>query len=558
MHATPAVFALAVHDGATQTLPGTTRRTLDADGAPVGLEVLAEPGQKVVAHHDRGADRAVYLWGIAVHPTITEPAALLQWFSDEVRKERALGLREVVGNYVVMIDDRRAGQITFAADFCAIRPWFVGSHQGRLTAGSSAWGLAENKLTSGAVNYDALATWLKFNYDWTTGLFADHKRLTPGAVMTFDRTGQLLSERDWASMAPDNIKPPTEQVVDELHERVSRATRLLTRGLTEVNVPLSGGFDSRYLLAIASQIPGLKVTAINVRTSDAETELAQKVGKALGVEVQVLPMGGHNLDPFDDPFPFSAAGFPMGMNIASVAVRSHPTTVISGYLGDVVMRGYADHSMEKSESECTDAELAQNMYRQHTFKIHRIDLMRDGLDKRVNDRALAVMQRIAAASPDRSRTFYYSNMRGRQRFYIANIWLQTLGQVETLVPFYTWEMFEYKMTRSPEVFKFENYPALFARHFPMIADLPHNSRIAKKSAPQQPSRHLKRFAKGLIKPALFGGAPSVIPRKKLLKRLPGGLMGKLSQQDEIVFMHKLQMLEQQFAKCGLSLDWSKL
>jgi hypothetical protein len=531
-------------------------------GMPAKLDILVTPGPRPIAVYDPEQHCAVYLWGPASHETHREPEALLRWCAGESASDSPNGFRELLGNWVLMVDDRRRGEIRFASDFVGVRPWFVGRSGGRLIAGSDAWALRDAGLGSGEIDYDALSAWMRYNFDCTGGsLFADYRRLAPGAVSVYDTTGECVRIRPYTSVTVDNQRPSLDEVADALHERVRRTFSILTRDLSAITVPISGGFDSRYLLALAVRERGLGVTAVNVQSDLSESQTAMQIGRVLRHPIQVLAFDGHSLDLFDDPFPFSAGGFPTGRNIAcAVADRHRGVPLASGYLGDVFLRGYADLCSGRREEEIAPGELATAMGVHHTLSTNRLDLFEPHIVRRIRERSLTPMRRLAEQSPALDRTFFHANLHSRQRHYIATIFLAHRDSAEAVLPFYSWDLYQYKMAHARECLTFETYARLFERHFPELARVPHNSVIKKQSPPRakRVSRHLRSWGAALLRDLRPASDLLPIPRRRLLKCALSAMCGNPRRHDEVVFLYKVQSLLLRLKRAGIHLDWSRL
>src|SRR3954470_8847023 len=105
------VYAISTTAGQTDewknAFAGTTRITLAQhnDVAPT-LELFAEMPHRVSSRYDEANDTAIYLWGRAAHASVVE-SALLSWCANIARSNDPTRLRELLGHFVICIDDRR-------------------------------------------------------------------------------------------------------------------------------------------------------------------------------------------------------------------------------------------------------------------------------------------------------------------------------------------------------------------------------------------------------------------------------------------------------------------
>lgn len=83
-------------------------------------------------------DKAIYVWGRMAHPQ-RSGNNLLRWCVDVVDSEDLRPLAQLIGLFVMLIDDRRAGAIHMFSDVMGVRPWFVTTDGSRLICGSSVW-----------------------------------------------------------------------------------------------------------------------------------------------------------------------------------------------------------------------------------------------------------------------------------------------------------------------------------------------------------------------------------------------------------------------------------
>ena len=109
-----------------------------------------------------------YVWGIPAHPEV-RPSDIASWCATVVAGEQYTRFREILGTFVVIVDQPRKRRLTFVSDILGIRPLFLGRHSGRLIFGSDVWSIHKAGLSSGKVDYDTVASWIAFGYGCTGG-----------------------------------------------------------------------------------------------------------------------------------------------------------------------------------------------------------------------------------------------------------------------------------------------------------------------------------------------------------------------------------------------------
>ncbi|MEM7809708.1 MAG: hypothetical protein AAF561_16480, partial [Planctomycetota bacterium] len=235
----PDVIAFVAHPG-TPIPSDLTRHTIAAetDAAP-RLEVLADGTQRVMSHRDH-AGRSLYVWGRAACDKARSDQELPEWLADATPER----LREVVGSYVLLIDDHSTRRVAMVSDVLGFRPWYAGRSDGRLVAGNSVLGLARRGLAGGAVRYESIAAWLRFNFDFTPGLLVDVPRLDRDAITWFDYEGNVV-QIDRAPPSPTEPLLDADEIAEAMYDLVVSNFELLTDGEPSFTLPLSGGYDSR-------------------------------------------------------------------------------------------------------------------------------------------------------------------------------------------------------------------------------------------------------------------------------------------------------------------------
>jgi hypothetical protein len=526
------------------------------------LDVFAPSAARVTRYLDEPTGRAVYLVGRAYHPTVSDEF-LPQWCAQTLDADPS-AFRALLGAFVMVIDDRRIQRVTFVSDPLGLLPWFVGASGGRLVAGSDVLGICDAGLSSGDVDYDSVASWLCYSFVAGGGsIVRDYRRLPGAAVATFERDGRLVSETRYAALKyVRNVVPP-EELIDGLYGRVSAAFERMVRGVDELNVPLSGGYDSRLMVALAAAHGGLKVNVTVVDSTPAEALLAKRVAAALGLPLRVMPVGARVVDLFDDPLDFIAEGFPVPRNLTNAVARLHPgMPLLSGFMGDAVMRAPIKQTarafLAQDDNGLDDAGLARVANERFLIRTNRLGLLRQPVPARAAARGMACLLPIIRQARDAGRPLAFTNLQLRHRLYFATIFLSHLDVADALIPFTSWELIEYH-ARHNGSFAADTYDRMFQRFFPALAHVPHSSQVPKTGANGHAAtmpRHLRRWGRELLCSVPGGWSRTAIAPRKLVKRLPGALLLRSRHADEIGYLHRIHAFEARLARANVGLDWS--
>jgi hypothetical protein len=545
------------------SIPGAMRITAPSN-THTTFEVYARNPERVRIHYDAELDRAIYIWGVAAHPSVRgEKASLLRWISAAADDPSPSRLRELQGHFMVAVDDRRRGTISFLSDVLGLRPWYVNASQKRLVAGSDVPTLCKAGLSAGEVDYDAVASWLRYNFDCTGGSIArDYKRLEPGAVSTYNAKGQLVSRRPYAVLEFGYQRSDPDVLVDTLHQLTCRCFDAMLGDSDAVTIPLSGGYDSRYLAALAGHRNNVQINLATVDAKPWETPLAYKVADALGLSLQVFDARQHVLDLFNDPFAFDSAGFPTGRNLTCYIARAHPgVPMASGFLGDRLIRStmtkVGTEYFSKDEQNLDRASLVSAAHDLYWMRPNRLDVLNHRIERAIEERALSCMARLVDRGIAAGKPLCHADLFGRHRFYLSNIFYHHLDEAEAILPFYCWDLLNLHTSNAMASYYPNNHELLFGKHLPKVAGIPHTHHSELKVPTPRATRHLRRWSQEVLG-ALLSGNLSVANKRKLSSRLPSGLLGSPKHQMEILFLRKLLAFTEHLHACNLRLDFRQI
>ena len=219
-----------------------------------------------------------------------------------------------------------------------MRPWFISTRGGRLAGGSDVWELERAGLIASDIDYDVVGTWIYYVHEFhRRSLFKDCHRLPHSSLNTW-HAGEFKSTSYLNDEIGDRVVT-REAMAEIVHDRVSRDFDALMDGVPEVSIGLSGGFDSRYLAALAVRKPGLKVSAHVVANDETEVTIARHMAGALELKLDVIATDGTQWNMFDQPYGFGGEGFPMTRQVCRLIAERRPgVPMINGFLGDAVIR----------------------------------------------------------------------------------------------------------------------------------------------------------------------------------------------------------------------------
>ena len=132
-----------------------------------------------------------------------------------------------------------------------------------------------------------------------------------------------------------------QEAATEIHAIVKSSCKTVFSQHGKLNISLSGGYDSRYLLAMALEANVAIDKVVTVGYPIEEGEIAAQVASVLGVRLDTLSVEGSVWDIYDSVFQFTPDGFPITKHVSYCLPNLHPgVPVVNGYLGGPLLRAY--------------------------------------------------------------------------------------------------------------------------------------------------------------------------------------------------------------------------
>ena len=372
----------------------------------------------------------------------------------------------------------------------------------------------------------------------------------PGTIVSFQN--KTATDIPYAEFGEEQLATSTKDVSQDIHDIVSTTLKILLSDHPQTWLSLSGGFDSRYLLALStihSKTPPLCAT---VDCSEDRVSTASLIADTLNVPLRVFTAPKSTWDLFKEVFHYTADGFPISKHVLyRLAMESSGVPIVNGYLGDFLIRGARDTCLGRYEQDCNNnlSEVLQKHHKGANFRIFR-----SSIAKRILDRSRVPMDLAVEKWSKSGQSFIRADLYYRQRFYISNNFLQHLPLTEALLPFYSWELIDYKLCRDFSLFNNELYAHIFWNFFPRIANIPKSKNEAHSSI----SEHTKKWSREFI-PLISGRhRPSVVSGFRKLPWVIAGIVGASKVESTILLLKRLSMLEDRILSSGIDFDWYRI
>ena len=519
------------------------------------FRIFASPDTHLLSSYSRQHNATCYVWGNPVHDVIAA-SDIPAWCIEVIVGQKQKRFRELIGTFIVIVDEPERNRITFVNDVLGISPMFVGIYDGRLVFGSDVWPMYEAGLSDGAIDYDALSAWIAYGYNCTDGsLFSDLRRLAPGALTVYE-DGQYKTI-PYAEFEGGSQTKSVDQAAEELHHIVSSTAKTLLANQSRVSIALSGGFDSRYLAALALSIKGRdSLECMTVSFTKAEGEVAREVGERLGLKLESLPVNGSLWDLYDQVYHDTPDGFPISKFVTHCVAQRYPgIPMVNGFLGGSTVGGEEDTINGRCEDEFADdlADILQEDYFSTWFRAFHRDVA-----KRIRLRSRVPMEDAVRKGSKTGRIFARADYYYRQRLYISNNVLQHRDISEALLPFYSWTLLSYAMAHNRKVLSREVYCRIFRNHFPQLAVIPLASDLPGNKRNCRASRHTRRWALQML-PLMFSRSRlSLVSRTWGIPVDMAGIMGLYRVEGAIFLLERLCLLEKKVRDGGLQIDWGAI
>lgn len=126
-----------------------------------------------------------------------------------------------------------------------------------------------------------------------TTYYQEIKYLDPGSMISIDRGAVRISKHFEYLPNEEPVGQPTPELIEQLGEVMKAACRKRIRHVPNMVIPISGGFDSRGLLAVIQGLTGHPLKTVSwgtdQDTTDADAYIGGQVAKFFHTEHRFLP-----------------------------------------------------------------------------------------------------------------------------------------------------------------------------------------------------------------------------------------------------------------------------
>lgn len=227
-----------------------------------------------------------YLPGLRDLAGNEQAAALIDLY-----KEHGNGLPRILdGSFVVFVWDRIRRQALLFNDHVGSRPVYYCEQKGRLYFSPEPKGIARLKDVNITLDELALVTFLSFGSPLGDHTFYKQVHaLPPGSILRTDLSRVAVEQYYSYSPCSETAKDEgLEAYISGLRQALLESCRKRLHRLHRSVIPISGGYDSRGILACMTELSGKKLTTVSWGTDEdnpsADAFTGRKVAQYFGTD----------------------------------------------------------------------------------------------------------------------------------------------------------------------------------------------------------------------------------------------------------------------------------
>jgi asparagine synthase (glutamine-hydrolysing) len=286
------------------------------------------------------------------------------------------------GQFVVLVHDRGRNTLTVQSDRYGLAPLFQTSSGGILYLSNRIRALLERGVVAGQLDPAALADLLAFNVPLgTKTLVRDVRSLGPATRLTIDLLRpRVLEERRWqpSAVLREGSRPYPDASAG-LAALFLEGFRLCVEGQPCVGITLSGGIDSRCLLAAGLSL-GLPLAAYNASVPGSRSaRYAERMAVLCSTPYEAHPIGAEFAESYPERLRKvigSTEGMTFSSEIEGHWLRDHvsgPSVMLHGAFGELSKLAKMHlYGVDAAVMGCPRSELPQLVWRRFEpwFRAH--------------------------------------------------------------------------------------------------------------------------------------------------------------------------------------------
>jgi hypothetical protein len=473
-------------------------------------------------------------------------------------KKQLARISECLGEFNVLIIDSSKDSITLINDYLSIRPLFYYNDKGTFIFGSDVWPMIASGCIPYELNLDAFCSWLTLGHTLkNASLFHHLQKMSPSTILTYSE-GKLKQEQ-YNSFNFTERPTPENEAIETIHYLVSDSCQQMTTNVDTIGCFLSGGFDSRYILGLLQKkIHHLDLYIVNGNSADQEA--AKMVVETLGLNANVSECPKSLYDLYNPPHHFAPWGFPMGKFYTILPVQKYNihTLLADGLLGDDIIRSY-DYERRVLKLSLDYGSLAEGLYISHLARDPNT-IFQSGLSHRIKARTVSQIAEFCdTVEGNEERKGYLWLLLNRKNNYHTNNHLQYLDYTETIHPFVSKNLIEYRLQTPVRLFRKEFYRKILQKYLPKIGSLPHSSELEMKyDSANRFSHYFWKKTPKVLAEILKESGNEIFKTKWLIPRITSYFTGHAGNLYLVKYLLSLFLLSDCLKKANISIKWNDI
>jgi len=195
------------------------------------------------------------------------------------------------GSFVLIIYDLKQAEVTIVNDRYGLRPLYYNMSDGKLLFASEVKAILEVPAFDKKLNEDTIAEFFAFGEILGNKTFFEGiETLPPASVLTYD--GKRISIKQyWDPDYEPDYSLSQDEIAEQLVQAFRKAVDIRMRDNLRYGVSLSGGLDSRVVLAAIDKSQRHRVTTFTFGVSGCdEIKIAKMVAREAGVSHRVIEL----------------------------------------------------------------------------------------------------------------------------------------------------------------------------------------------------------------------------------------------------------------------------
>ncbi|MBD0320095.1 MAG: hypothetical protein ICV87_07175, partial [Gemmatimonadetes bacterium] len=270
-------------------------------------------------------------------------------------------LREFDGTYAAVLYDVAHGRVHLFGDRHGLRHLYVTVHDGCLVWGSEVKVVLAAPRFTPVISREAVSEFVEVGYLLENRTWFEGVELIPsGTVVTWDAAGGTVSRRRywwWDQIRPLTGRVDERAAAEELGRRFVRAVERRCGEGESLGMQLSGGLDSRAILAaLPDEVVPLPAVTYGRRGS-GDVRIAARAARVRGVDHQVIELNAAEWLPPRVAGMWWTDGHENLLHMHAIGIneeiRRRFGINLNGFLGDMVLGGSFMPSAAYVDAEIT-------------------------------------------------------------------------------------------------------------------------------------------------------------------------------------------------------------